>query len=50
MTPLGNLLQCLSALTGENLFLILNLDFPSFNLFPFPLVLSLQPILFLPIL
>ena len=44
-TPsLGNLLQCLTTLIIKNLFLISNLNLPSFSWKPFPLVLS-QPTL-----
>jgi len=41
---LGSLGQGLTTLTVKNLFLISNLNLPSFSLEPFPLVLSLHPL------
>ena len=44
-TSLGNLFQCLTILIVKILFLISNLNLPSFSLKPFPLVLSQQNLL-----
>ena len=41
-TSLGNVFQCLTALTLKDLFLISNLNLLSLSLKPFPLVLSPQ--------
>ena len=41
---LGSLGQGLTTLMGKNFFLISNLNLPSFSLEPFPLVLSLHPL------
>ena len=41
---LGNLGQGLTTLMGKNFFLISNLNLPSVSLEPFPLVLSLHPL------
>ena len=43
-TPLGNLFHCLTTLTVKNFFLISNLNFLPFNLYPLLLGLSLQDI------
>ena len=44
-TSLGNLFQCLTALTVKDFFLISNLNLPSLSLKAFPLVLSPQTLL-----
>jgi len=41
-TSVGSLFQCLTTLRVRNVFLIANLNLPSFNLKPLPLVLSLH--------
>ncbi|NXD64577.1 PCD23 protein, partial [Eolophus roseicapillus] len=40
-TSLGNLIQCLTTLTVRNFFLVSNLNFPCFSLYPLPLDLLL---------
>jgi len=42
--PLGSLGQGLTTLMGKNFFLLSHLNLPSFSLQPFPLVLSLHPL------
>jgi len=42
MTSLGNKFQCLTTHIVKNLFLISNLNLPSFSVEPLPLVLSLH--------
>ena len=44
-TSLGNLFQCLTSLTVNEIFLISNLNLPTFSLKTFPLVLSPQTML-----